>query len=154
MKTTIATIVICFGFISANAQHVKEAQVPANVKDGFAKKYPGSKVKVWEKEGAEFEAEFDLNKVESSAVFIADGTFKELEQEIKSTELPKTAVDYCAKNFVGYKLTEAAKITDAAGKVMYEAEMKKNKIQFDALFDQNGTFLKKSEASKEKEGKE
>jgi hypothetical protein len=35
---------------------------------------------------------------------------------------------------------------------MYEAEMKKNKMQFDALFDQNGTFLKKSEASKE--GKE
>ena len=154
MKTTIATIALCFGFIYANAQHLKEAEVPANVKNGFAKKYPASKVKVWEKEGADFEAEFDLNKVESSAVFGADGTFKELEQEIKTSALPKTVTNYCTKNYAGYKLSEAAKITDAAGKVIYEAEMQKNKMQFDALFDANGTFLKKSEASKEEEGKE
>ena len=151
MKTTIATIALCFGFIYANAQHVKEAEVPANVKNGFAKKYPGSKVKVWEKEGADFEAEFDLNKIESSAVFGADGTFKELEQEIKSTELPKTAVDYCAKNFVGYKLSEAAKITDAMGKVMFEAEMTKGKEHFDVIFDDKGNFVKKSEPTTAKD---
>lgn len=103
---------------------------------------------------ADFEAEFDLNKVESSAVFGADGTFKESEQEIKTSALPKTVTNYCTKNYAGYKLSEAAKITDAAGKVMYEAEMQKNKMQFDVLFDTNGTFLKKSEASKEEEGKE
>ena len=67
MKTTIATMALCFGFIYANAQHLKEAEVPANVKDSFAKKYPGSKVKVWEKEEAEFEAEFDLNKAKDRA---------------------------------------------------------------------------------------
>ncbi len=151
MKTTIATIALCFGFIYANAQHLKEAEVPANVKDGFAKKYPGSKVKVWEKEGADFEAEFDLNKVESSAVFGANGTFKELEQEIKSTELPKTAVDYCTKTFVGYKLSEAAKITDATGKVMFEAEMTKGKEHFDVIFDDKGNFVKKSEPTTAKD---
>lgn len=154
MKTTIATIALCFGFIYANAQHLKEAEVPANVKEGFAKKYPGSKVKVWEKEGADFEAEFDLNKVESSAVFGADGTFKELEQEIKTSALPKAVTDYCTKNYAGYKLSEAAKITDADGKVMYEAEMEKDKMQFDALFDANGNFVKKTEATKEEEGKD
>ena len=151
MKTTIVTIALCFGFIYANAQHLKEAEVPANVKDGFAKKYPGSKVKVWEKEGADFEAEFDLNKVESSAVFGANGTFKELEQEIKSTELPKTGVDYCTKTFVGYKLSEAAKITDATGKVMFEAEMTKGKEHFDVIFDDKGNFVKKSEPTTAKD---
>ena len=80
MKTTIATIALCLGFTIANAQDMKEAEVPANVKKGFATKYPSSKVDQWEKEGAEYEAEFHLNKVESSAVFTADGTFKELEQ--------------------------------------------------------------------------
>ena len=75
MKTTIATIALCFGLSYTNAQHVKEAEVPAGVKDSFVKKYPGSKVKVWEKEGANFEAEFDLNMVASSAVFDANGAF-------------------------------------------------------------------------------
>jgi hypothetical protein len=154
MKTRIATIALCFGLSYANVQQLKEAEVPANVKDGFAKKYPGSKVDEWEKEGADYEAEFHLNKVESSAVFDASGTFKELEQEIKTSALPKAVTDYCTKNYAGYKLSEAAKITDAAGKVMYEAEMEKDKMHFDALFDANGNFIKKTEATKEEEGKD
>ncbi len=151
MKTTITTIALCFGLSYANAQHVKETEVPASVKDSFVKKYQGSKVKVWEKEGADFEAEFDLNKIVSSAVFEANGTFKELEQEIKTAELPKAAADYCAKTFVGYKLSEAAKITDGAGKVMFEAEMTKGKEHFDAIFDDKGNFVKKSEPTTAKD---
>ncbi len=151
MKTTIATLALCIGFIGANAQQLKEAEVPANVKAGFEKKYPGSKVEKWEKEGSDYEAEFDLNKVESSAVFDANGTFKELEQEIKTSELPKQVTEYCSKNYAGYKLSEAAKITDASGKVMYEAEMSKGKEHFDALFDQNGNFVKKGDVKSGKD---
>ena len=130
----------CFGF---TAQHLKKAEVPTNVKASFAKKYATSKVEVWEKEDENYEAEFHLNKVESSAVFSADGTFKELEQEIKITELPKTVTDYCTKIFAGYKISETAKITDGNGKVMYEAEMTKGKEHFDAIFDSKGSFVRK-----------
>lgn len=157
MKSTIAkisTIALCLGFTIANAQDVKEAEVPANVKKGFSTKYPGSKVDQWEKEGTEYEAEFHLNKVESSAVFSAEGNFKELEQEIKTTVLPKAATDYCTKNYVGYKLSEAAKITDAAGKVTFEAEMEKGKEHFDVIFDDKGNFIKKGDVSTETEAKD
>lgn len=154
MKTSIVTIALSLGFTIANAQHLKETEVPAGVKKGFEKKYPTSKVNVWEKEGADYEAEFHLNKVESSAVFTADGTFKELEQEIKVSELPKAATDYCTKNYAGYKLEEAAKITEADGKVMFEAEMKKGKEHFDVMFDQKGNFHKKGEVSSKEEEKD
>ncbi len=154
MKTKIATIALCLGFTIANAQDVKEAEVPANVKKGFSTKYLGSKVDQWEKEETNYEAEFHLNKVESSAVFSADGTFKELEQEIKTAQLPKGAVDYCTKNYAGYKLSEAAKITDAAGKVTFEAEMEKGKEHFDVIFDDKGTFIKKGDVSTETEPKD
>ena len=139
---------------TATAQHLKEAEVPTNVKASFAKKYATSKVEVWEKEGGDYEAEFHLNKVESSAVFSADGTFKELEQEIKITELPKIATDYCTQNFAGYKISEAAKITDANNKVMYEAEMTKGKEHFDVIFDDKGDFLKKSSSKTGDEAKD
>lgn len=157
MKTsiaTISTIALCLGFTIANAQHLKEAEVPANIKAAFSKKYAGAKVEKWEKEGADYEAEFHLNKVESSAVFTADGTFKELEQEIKESELPKAATDYCTKNYVGYKLEEAAKITEANGTVMFEAEMKKGKEHFDVMFDHKGNFHKKGEVSTKEEAKD
>ncbi len=144
MKTMLMIAASMLTFSFANAQKMNEAEIPATVKNGFAKKYPGAKVEKWEKEGADYEAEFHLNKVESSAVFDANGTFKELEQEIKTSELPKAVTDYCTKNYTGHKLSEAAKITDATGKVMYEAEMSKGKEHFDALFDDKGNFIKKS----------
>jgi hypothetical protein len=154
MKTTIATIALCLGFTIANAQQIKETEVPAAVKQGFEKKYPGAKVEKWEKEGADYEAGFHLNKVESSAVIEANGTFKELEQEIKTSELPKAAVEYCAKNFAGHKLSEAAKITDASGKVSYEAEMTKEKEHFDVIFNDKGNFVKKGNPETGKEDKD
>jgi hypothetical protein len=152
MKTTIVTTALCIiGCSFANAQKIKEAEVPANAKQEFAKKYPGTKVKQWEKEDANYEAEFELKEVESSAVFDASGAFKELEQKIKESELPKSAVDYCTKTFAGYKMSEAAKITDASGKVTFEAEMKKGKEHFDVLFDDKGNFIKKTQPTTEKD---
>ncbi len=131
---------------TVKAQHLTDAEVPVQVKEAFTKKYPGAKAE-WEKKGFEYEAEFKLSKTKSSAIFDGKGTFKALEEEVKITALPKTAVDYCAKNFVGYKLVEAAKITEATGEVIYEAELKKGTEEFDALFSDKGNFIKKSETS-------
>lgn len=144
MKKLIITLTICSGITYTHAQHLKEAEVPLTVKEAFAKKYPGTKVESWEKEGkAAYEAEFDLNKIESSAVFDSKGNFMELEQEIKPNELPKAAVDYYTKTFPAYKLSEAEKITDATGKTTYEAEMK-GKDRIELHFDDKGGFLNKS----------
>ncbi|MDO9184447.1 MAG: PepSY-like domain-containing protein [Bacteroidia bacterium] len=154
MKTTLIMLASVLTFGCANAQKINESEVPAKVKEAFAKKYPGAKVEKWEKENADYEAEFELNKVESSVVIDANGNFKETEQEIKSSELPKGVTDYCAKNFADYKLDEAAKITDASGKVTFEAEMKKGKEHFDAIFDDKGNFIKKSAPATTEEDKD
>ena len=154
MKTTIILMAMLLNVSLASAQKINEADVPASVKSAFAKKYPGAKVEKWEKEGADYEAEFDLSQAESSAVFDVNGNFKGLEQEIKSSELPKAVTDYCAKTYAGYKLTEAAKITDSTGKVMYEAEMSKGKEEFDVIFDDKGIFIKKSDPETGEEEKD
>ena len=151
MKTMVIIAAGVLTFNCADAQKMNEKDIPESVKAGFSKKYPSAKAEKWEKEGNDYEAEFDLNKVESSAVFDASGKFKELEQEIKISELPKQVPEYCTKNYAGYKLSEAAKIIDASDKMSYEAEMSKGKEHFDALFDQNGNFLKKGEVKTGKE---
>lgn len=120
-----------------------EANVPENVKAAFAAKFPGAKAEGWDKEEDGYEVEFEENEVESSAVFSENGTFKEMEQEIKTSELPKGISEYCSKNFAGYKLSEAAKITDVSGIINYEAEMSKGDEKFDAIFDVNANFIKK-----------
>ncbi len=154
MKKATAIIAAMFITTFAFAQKVKEADVPAPVKDAFSKKYPGVKAEEWEKEGSDFEAEFHQNKVEMSAVFDANGTFKEVEEEIKTSALPKAVTDYFTKNFAGYKLSEASKITDAAGKVWYEAEGEKGKEKVEAIFDDQGNFVKKTEESGKEDDKD
>ena len=120
------------------AQKIQEKDVPASVKTAFQKNFPQAKVENWEKEGVNFEAEFELNKTEQSVLFDAQGNLLETEVEIKLTQLPKGVLEYVKANYKGQKVKEAAKITDAKGTVTYEAEIK----GMDILFDSNGKFIK------------
>src|SRR5207253_8374399 len=114
------------------------AEVPKAVVSSFQTNFKGAKVEKWEKEkDGMYEAEFDWNKIETSATFSADGKLNETEQEIKVSELPKSVTDYVTKNYAGHKIVEAAKITDPAGKISYEAEVKKGKEEMDLIFDSN-----------------
>ncbi len=140
MKTillTAAAIVLKVNTVAA--QKIKESEVPKAVTASFNANFSGVKSKSWEKEkDGNYEVDFDLNKIENSATFKADGTLIETETEIAISELPKAASDYLTKNYNGKKIKEAAKIVDAEGNVKYEAEID-NK---DLLFDQQGNFIK------------
>ena len=104
----------------------------------FQKNFPQAKVEKWEKEGSNFEAEFELNKTEQSVLFDAQGNLLETEVEIELNQLPKGVLEYVKANYIGQKVKEAAKITDAKGTVTYEAEIK----GMDILFDSTGKFIK------------
>ncbi len=132
------TLAVAFFSFSAFAQDLKESEVPAPVKAAFAKLYPNVKDVDWEKENSNYEAEFEVNKTESSVVFDAKGNLLETEIEINVSELPKSASEYVAKKYPKYKIAEASKIIDATGAVTYEAAVGDT----DLIFDSNGLFIK------------
>ncbi len=154
MKTIITIAALVFAINTLSAQKVKEAEVPKAVTESFAKNFPGTKAKEWEKENDVYEAEFDLKKVETSVTFSADGKLMETETEIATSALPKAVTDYVTKNYPGHKLSEASKIVDAAGTITYEAEVKKGKEEMDLLFDANGTFIKTEVEAKDTKDKD
>ena len=122
--------------ISLSAVLVASAQKtpPAAVSMAFKKQFPDVKKTHWGKEkNGEWEAEFDVNKVETTANFSADGKWVETETEINFSDLP-TAVQTALK---GKKVKEAAKIMRADGSTVYEAEVKRK----DWLFDATGKKL-------------
>lgn len=119
------------------AQKLKEKDVPTAVVAAFHKQFPEAKEVKWEKEKENYEASFDLKKVDNSVVFDESGKFIESEIEIKMSELPKGVVEYVQKTY-SQKVKEAAKITAANGTVTYEAEIK----GMDLHFDKDGKFLK------------
>lgn len=162
MKTIIAGIAFVFSANMLSAQKVKSANVPEAVKNGFAKKYPNVKEVDWEKEDGNYEAGFKTilanmddpkakaKKRETSVTLDESGNILETETEINSGDLPKTIYEYVAKNYPGFELEEATKMTDSREVVTYEVEVEKGKEEFDLIFDASGGFIKK-EVGKGKE---
>ncbi len=137
-----AMIIAAVGLLlsgAVQAQKIDESKVPAGAKNGFAKAFPGVKAK-WEKEDGDFEAGFTKDGKKMSAVFAADGTWKETETAMVASALPQSIQQYVKKNYPDEKVKEGAEIKKADGTILYEAEIKGK----DLIFDAKGTFIKSS----------
>lgn len=135
-----AIIVSASIFAQAEGKPKKET-IPVLVKAAFAKEFPSQKAS-WEKEAANYEAEFELNGTDASALYDAKGNCKALEIAIKKNELPADVLPYLKKNYPTNKITETAKITDDKKVITYEVEIKKEGKACDILFDAKGKFIK------------
>ncbi len=138
MTKTAILLVAMFSVSFANAQKVSDKKVPTAAKTSLKKNYPNAKEIKWEKEKANYEAEFEVNETDYSLLIDISGNILETEIEIKVDALPAKAKEYVSKNYAGQKIKEATKITDNKGVVTYEAEIKGK----DLIFDSNGNFIK------------
>lgn len=116
----------------------KESKIPVKVEEAFKKHYPSIQKVAWEKEGLNYEAEFENSETETSVVIDPSGKILETETEMETGSLPKAALDYVETNYKGQKVREAAKIVLGDGTIRYEAEVNKK----DLIFDSNGAFIK------------
>ena len=139
MKKVILTSLAAASLFSftACAQKLASGKVPAAVKASFAKDFPGISAS-WEKEKANYEANFKQNGNTMSALYEPTGNKTETEMDIKVSDLPAAVTAYIAQNFKGETIKEAAIITRANGEVNYEAEVK----GMDQLFSKDGKFIK------------
>ncbi len=138
MKQTLITLLAMLMASLGFGQKLQDKNVPANVKSAFQKKYPTAKAVKWDKEGNNYEASFDLSKLDNSVVIDIQGTIVETEVEIELRELPAGIIEYIKLHYAGKQAKESAKITDAKGTITYEVEVK----GMDLIFDSNGKFIK------------
>ena len=145
MKSTLLTLVAALLVAStAHAQKLAVAQVPAATAATFKKSFPTVKTVKWEKEGADYEAGFEMGKAEMSAVITGAGVLKETETEMAVAQLPAPVKKTLAANYKTFKIKEAARIlTAATGITTYEAEISQGGKTHDVLFNADGSEIKK-----------
>jgi Putative beta-lactamase-inhibitor-like, PepSY-like len=138
-------VLICSLFLSGTVtsivvgQDLKSKDVPEAVKTAFAKKYPNAKKVSWEKEKGNYEANWGGKSGEDSSVtFTPSASFVEIVVAIPINQLPPVVGPYVNSHYKEAKIREAGKVTDVAGRHMYEAEIKGK----DLIFDEKGGFLK------------
>jgi hypothetical protein len=145
----IISIALITGFTTCG-QKVKKEDVPSSVITKFTLTYPKVEKVKWSKEKGKYEAEFELNEIETSVLYDSIGIVLEIESEINVAELPAAIKEYVKTNCNDAKIKEASKMTDGKGIVTYEAEVK----GVDYVFDTSGVFIEKSEEKRHKEGKD
>lgn len=138
MKNSIFAFLALLFSSFAIAQSVSEKDVPNIVKSTFLLSYPDQTNVKWEKEKGNYEANFTIGKTQHAMLLDSSGNILETEEEISVKKLPAKALAYIQKKYKNKKITEAAKITDAHGKVTFEAQV----TSIDLIFDKQGTYIK------------
>lgn len=124
--------------------------VPKDVKDAFAKKFPTVKWEKWSKENDKtLEAEFVLDGKTVSALFSLDGTWMETEEEIAVDVLPQEVKATLEAKFAKMTVKECEKVTKSNSSLTYELEIKTAEGVKEVVFNPQGEILKVEAASAE-----
>lgn len=138
MRWFYSIALIIFSFISsANAQEVKENNVPQAVVEAFKQKYPESFVYEWEwiKKEKLYEAEFMFKGNKHEAFFTKEGEWNRTEKEIVMNDLPNGVRDAFYKSeYAQWKIDDVKEIVTAGNDVIYNIEVEKGKKEIELLF--------------------
>lgn len=136
-KLIITTMVITMATTALFAQ--KKVTVPKAVQDAFSRKFPTTQHVTWELENGNYEANWGGKSGEDNgALYTPAGQFLEVAKAVPADKLPAPALQYLKAHYKKAAITEAYLVTDANGKITYEAEVSKK----DHVFDEQGNYLK------------
>lgn len=150
MKTSFILAVLLFAVAGACTQKSTEADVPAVVKESFARQFPGAGNVKWSKENdSEFEAEFKGVGGEQSANFDANGKWLITETEIALTDLPAAVQGAVEREFAGYKIEEAEMAETPDQGAFYELKIEQGEKTLVVQVAVDGKIMKSEPESEE-----
>ena len=142
-KQFFLTLLAISIFQLSSAQTLKPKNVPTPVLEGMKKYLPMALLVEWEKEDADYEANFFVKDSTgslrtASALFNATGTLLEIEMIISKDELPSGVLDYINSNYGNPKIKEVSQVSKLSGPKTYEIEIKGKEL----IFDSEGKFIR------------
>jgi hypothetical protein len=119
----------------------QKLKVPETVTKAFNAKFPGAAGVKWGKENAkEYEAEFKLNNTAISANFGLEGSWKETETTINSTDLPAAVMNAIKTKYPEGIITLAEKV-EKPDRTYYEIIVKLNNKKKEVEIMPDGKFM-------------
>ncbi|MEO8149836.1 MAG: PepSY-like domain-containing protein [Bacteroidia bacterium] len=109
----------------------------------FKEKFPTVTAPMWiRKANDTFEATFKLNGAFVSSVFTPDGKWLFTKMPVDTSKIPTVVMNGIAKKYPGSKITFAEKSETADKGIQYQVSLKTGTKKADALFDEEGNFVK------------
>jgi hypothetical protein len=130
-------LVVAAGLIMLSFTGGKE--IPASIRKSFVQRFPAAHNIRWDGDAkTQYEVGFVQDGKDNIAVFLPDGTFKEIETEIKIADLPKRVVKAVNKKYPLSKIGFALKIQRSNNTVVYDLEVKTGVEDLDITLDPMG----------------
>ena len=149
MKKLIVLLSACLLIsLMGYTQTITSEKIPAAVKEAFAKKFPAATNVNYKMEKKDYEFTFKDKGVGMSANFNSAGEWLETETIMIESDLPKDVLTSVATNFVGFMITDIAKVEGPDKVLNYEMNLKKDKVGYEVKFSPKGEILKKTPLKK------
>jgi len=151
MRTLILTAAILF---VASATLFAQTEVPPEVEDAFDTRFPAAEDVVWEMEAADvYEADFEQNGQEVSALFAETGEWLETETAITTEQLPDVITKVIQEKMPDHEIMSMESIESNDGDITYEVVLENGDESVEIVFSAGGDIIKK-EASKDDDDEE
>ncbi|KAA5541684.1 hypothetical protein [Adhaeribacter rhizoryzae] len=129
-------LLLSSGF-AACSQDINAKRVPALVNNALMAKFPNAVDIEWEKKKNLYEADYDVNQTEFTALIDASGNIVMYKQDIPVTEIPAVLSGTLQKSFADYKVDDAEKI-QKDGKIFFQVQLEKNNQELKKVFAEDG----------------
>lgn len=125
----------------ANAQDMPQSQVPSVVVNSFKKEFPKAGDIEWEKQNDQYNVEFEIGFfTDYEAWFDATGKLIRYTQDISGSKLPEAVKNAIKKQYKGYRIDDAKKITENKV-VTYSVEIEKGNDELKLVFSKDGKLI-------------
>jgi hypothetical protein len=138
---------------TATEKKISKKDVPAAVLSAFQNSYPNAKINGVSLEKQDsitfYEIESKDGKVKRNLLYSAEGTVKEVEEIIKSAELPDAVKQTISKEYLKGKLKKEAEKITKDGVISYEVVVKNDEDKYEIVLSADGTIVKKDKIAVE-----
>lgn len=130
MKKLVLTLIFLIPFVyyNANAQELKENEVPKIIVENFKKKYPNVFVHEWElkKKTMVYEAEFIMKGKSYEAHYNNNGDWIKTERDVNKSEIPEAVWDSLNKTqYANWKIDDQEQLSTPKYEIIYKIKVKR-----------------------------
>ncbi|WP_076606587.1 hypothetical protein [Rufibacter radiotolerans] len=119
------------------SQKITVSNLPSLVKNSLQAKFPAATAIEWEKNGANYEAEFQMAQVEYTALYDSTGHLISYKQDILAPEKPEAVALALKKEFPTYQLDDLEKLVQGDS-VYYQVELEEHLKEVKRVYAANG----------------
>lgn len=122
--TAFAFLLMTGTFLScdSNDDDMKIEDVPATVREALLSTFPEATGIDWEKKGEDYEADFDVDRVDHNAMLNASGTVLKHKYDIPETDLPEAIRATISQNYANHKIDDPEVLVQN-GDTLYQVEL-------------------------------